>query len=33
VYDSVPYAWAPIPVSDKDSKNAVYGTFVYVRKK
>ena len=33
VYDSIPYYGSPIPVADKDSKNAVYGTFVYVRKK
>jgi hypothetical protein len=33
VYDSVPYGWDPIPSSDKSSKNAIYGTFVEVRKR
>jgi hypothetical protein len=33
VYDSIPYAWAPIPLSDKESKNSIFGTIVYVRKK
>jgi len=33
VYDSVPYGWDPIPSSDKSSKNAIYGTFVEVRRR
>jgi hypothetical protein len=33
VYDSVPYGWKLIPSSDKTSKNAVYGTFVEVRRR
>ena len=32
VYDSVPYGWHPIPYSDRESKNVIYGTFVEVRK-
>jgi hypothetical protein len=33
VYDSTPYGWKPIPSSDTSSKNAIYGTFVEVRKR
>ncbi len=33
VYDSVPYGWDLIPSSDKTSKNAIYGTFVEIRKR
>jgi hypothetical protein len=33
VYDSIPYGWQPIPYSDREAKNTVYGTFVYVQKK
>jgi hypothetical protein len=33
VYDSTPYGWHPIPLSDKSSKNAIYGTFVEVRRR
>jgi len=25
VYDSVPYGWHPIPFSDRESKNVIYG--------
>jgi hypothetical protein len=32
VYDSVPYGWHPIPFSDRDSRNVIYGTFVEVRR-
>lgn len=28
VYDSTPYGWEPIPPSDTESRNVVYGTFV-----
>jgi len=33
VYDSVPYGWHAIPYSERERKNTVYGTFVYVQKK
>jgi hypothetical protein len=33
VYDSVPYGWHPIPLSDTSSKNTIYGTFVDVRRR
>jgi hypothetical protein len=33
VYDSTPYGWKPIPSSDTSSKNAIYGTFVEVRRR
>lgn len=33
VYDSVPYGWHPIPPSDKSAKNAIFGTFVEVRRR
>lgn len=33
VYDSTPYGWKAIPSSDTSSKNAVYGTFVEVRRR
>jgi hypothetical protein len=32
VYDSVPYGWHPIPFSDRESRNVIYGTFVEVRR-
>jgi hypothetical protein len=31
VYDCVPYGWQPIPNSDKNAKNTIYGTFVGVQ--
>jgi hypothetical protein len=33
VYDNTAYGWHPIPLSDKSSKNAIYGTFVEVRRR
>jgi hypothetical protein len=33
VYDSVPYGWHAIPYSDREAKNIIYGTFVYVQRK
>jgi hypothetical protein len=33
VYDSVPYGWNPIPLSDKLSKNSICGTFVEVHRR
>jgi hypothetical protein len=33
VYDSTPYGWKPIPSSDTSSKDAIYGTFVEVRRR
>jgi photosystem II stability/assembly factor-like uncharacterized protein len=33
VYDRTPYGWKAIPSSDKSSKNAIYGTFVEVRRR
>ena len=33
VYDSTPYGWKAIPSSDTSSKNAIYGTFVEVRRR
>lgn len=33
VYDSTPYGWQDIPLADHESENAIYGTFVEVRKK
>lgn len=33
VYDSTPYGGKPIPSSDTSSKNAIYGTFVEVRRR
>ena len=30
VYDSVPYNWEPIPASDEESRNIIFGTFVTV---
>jgi hypothetical protein len=31
VYDHVPYGWKPIPVSDNNSRNEIYGTFIDVQ--
>jgi hypothetical protein len=33
VYDSIPYGPKPIPSSDTSSKNAIYGTFIDVRRR
>lgn len=32
VYDSVPYGWYDIPYADPKSMNAIYGTFIEVRR-
>ena len=32
VYDSIPFGWYNIPCADKKSRNAIYCTFVDVRK-
>lgn len=32
VYDSVPYGWSDIPLTDRESKNQIFGTFLEVRR-
>jgi hypothetical protein len=33
VYDSTPYGWEAIPLTDREARNVIYGTFVSIRKR